>query len=79
MFISNMTMASSSIQLPNSPIKGSNNYKDFNGEGDDDDDDDDDLNCPFSEKQAQWLMLQFCPVTVGVTEWNEFSRFNHLF
>ena len=23
---------------------------------------------PVSEEQAQWLRLQFCPVTVGVTE-----------
>ena len=34
---------------------------------------------PVSEKQAQWLMLQFCPLTVGVTEWIECSRLNHLF
>ena len=24
---------------------------------------------PFSEKQPQWLTLQLCLVTVGVTEW----------
>ena len=34
---------------------------------------------PISENQAQWLRLQFCPVAVGVTEWNECSRPNHLF
>ena len=34
---------------------------------------------PFSEKQPQWLTLQLCLVTVGVTEWIECSRFNHLF
>ena len=34
---------------------------------------------PFSEKQAQWLTLQLCLVTVGVTEWIECSRLNHLF
>ena len=28
---------------------------------------------PISEKQAQWLMLQFCPVIFGVTEWIECS------
>ena len=40
------------------------------------DDDDKDVNdiwqtvqpSIFSEKQAQWLRLQFCPITVGVTE-----------
>ena len=39
-------------------------------------------NCPtrlYQWKQAQWLRLQFCPVTVGVTEWVECSRLNHLF
>ena len=34
---------------------------------------------PFSEKQPQWLTLQLCLVTVGVTEWIECSRLNHLF
>ena len=34
---------------------------------------------PFSEKQAQWLRLQLCPVIVGVIEWIEWSRLNHLF
>ena len=34
---------------------------------------------PISEKQAQWLRLQFCPVTVGVTEWIGCSRLSHLF
>ena len=34
---------------------------------------------PFSEKQPQWLTLQFCLVTVRVTEWIECSRLNHLF
>ena len=33
----------------------------------------------FSEKQAQWLTLQLCLVTVGVTEWIECSRLDHLF
>ena len=41
---------------------------------DDDDDDDND-----DEKQPQWLTLQLCLVTVGVTEWIECSRLNHLF
>ena len=31
---------------------------------------------PVSEKQAQWLMLQFCPVNFEVTEWIECSRLN---
>ena len=34
---------------------------------------------PFSEKQAQWLTLQFCPVTLGVAEWIECSRLDHFF
>jgi len=34
---------------------------------------------PFSGKQTQWLMLQLCLVIVGVTEWTECSRLNHLF
>ena len=34
---------------------------------------------PFNEMQAQWLMLQFCPVTVGIAEWIECNRLNHLF
>ena len=34
---------------------------------------------PFSEKQPQWLTLQLCLVTVGVTEWSACSRLNHLF
>ena len=34
---------------------------------------------PFSEKQPQWLTLQLCLVTVGVTEWIECSRLSHLF
>ena len=42
-------------------------------EEDDDDDDDDD------EKQTQWLTLKLCLVTVGVTEWIECSRLDHLF
>ena len=29
---------------------------------------------PFNEKQPQWLTLQLCLVTVGVTEWIECSR-----
>ena len=37
----------------------------------------------FSEKQAQWLMLQlstlYCPVTDGVTKCIECSRLNHVF
>ena len=34
---------------------------------------------PFSEKQTQWLTLQLCLVTVGVTDWIECSRLDHLF
>ena len=34
---------------------------------------------PFSEKQIQWLMLQLCLVNVGVTEWIESSRLDHIF
>ena len=58
---------------------------DDNDDDDDvDDDDDDDLwqtvqPGPFSEKQTQWLTLQLCLVTFGVTEWIECSRLNHLF
>ena len=33
---------------------------------------------PFSEKQAQWLTLPLCLVTVGVTEWTECNRLYHL-
>ena len=34
---------------------------------------------PISEKQAQWLRLQFCSVTVEVTEWIKCSQLIHLF
>ena len=34
---------------------------------------------PFSEKQTQWLMLQLCLVNVGVAEWIESSRLDHIF
>ena len=34
---------------------------------------------PGGEQQAQWIRLQFCQVTVGVAEWIECSRLNHLF
>ena len=34
---------------------------------------------PIGEKQAQWLTLQSCPVTVGVTKWIECNLLNHLF
>ena len=34
---------------------------------------------PFSEKQPQWLTLQLCLVTVGVTEWIECGRLQRLF
>ena len=47
------------------------------GEGGDGDDVDDE--CPFSEKQVQWLTLQFWQVTVGETEWIECNRLNYLF
>ena len=33
----------------------------------------------FSEKQTQWLTLQLCLLTVGVTERIESSRIDHLF
>ena len=59
-------------------------------DGDDDDGDDDDgadvddlwqtvQPSPISEKQAQWLRLQFCPVTVGVMECIKCSQLSHLF
>ena len=33
----------------------------------------------FNENQTQWLTLQLCLATVGVTEWIECSRLDHLF
>ena len=49
----------------------------------DDDDDNDDggdwWSGPISEKRAQCPMLQFYPITVGVTEWIEYKQLSHLF